>query len=109
MNRSPFNLALLAVIGLSVTGAFYAPAAAARGHVSVGIGIHVAPPPPRFERVPLARRGYVWTPGHWRWNAPARRYAWRGGMWVQTRPAYRHRNARWGRHGRHGPRGHWHR
>ena len=27
--------------------------------------IQVAPPPPRFERVPPPRRGYVWAPGHY--------------------------------------------
>jgi hypothetical protein len=59
MNRSPFSLALLAAIDLSVTGALQAISAAARGRVSVGIGIQVAPPPPRFEQVSAARIDYL--------------------------------------------------
>ncbi|MEP7185316.1 MAG: hypothetical protein ABI767_05695 [Rhodanobacter sp.] len=100
MNRSPFALALLAGISLSVAGALYAPTAAARGHVVVGVGIDVAPPSPRFERVPPLRHGYVWTPGYWAWNAPAHRYRWANGVWVQARPGYRYRPAHWVRHRR---------
>jgi hypothetical protein len=57
MNRSPFSLALLAAIDLSVTGALQAISAAARGRVS--IGIQVAPPPPRFEQVSAASIDYL--------------------------------------------------
>ena len=69
MTRTPLKLALLAGLGLSFAGAMYAPPAAARTQVAVGVRIGVAPPPPRFERVPPPRRGYVWAPGYWRWNA----------------------------------------
>jgi len=100
MIRVPLKLALLAGLGLSFAGAIYAPPAAARTQVAVGINVGVAPPPVRFERVPPPRRGYVWAPGYWRWNAPARRHVWVGGSWVQVRPGYRYRPARWVHHGR---------
>lgn len=100
MTRIPLKLALLAGLGLTFAGAIYAPSAAARTHVAVGISIGVAPPPVRFERVPPPRRGYVWAPGYWRWNGHAHRHAWVGGSWVHARPGYRYRHARWVRQGR---------
>lgn len=41
--------------------------------------INQAPPPMRMERVPMARPGYVWDQGHWRWAG--RGYAWVPGHW----------------------------
>lgn len=93
MNRSPLKLALLAGLGLTFAGAIYAPPAAARPHVVVGVS--VAPPPPRFERVPPPRRGYVWAPGYWRWNAHGRRHVWVTGHWVGVRRGYHYRPAHW--------------
>jgi hypothetical protein len=91
VNRS-LKLALLAGLSLSFfAGATYAPPAAAQ--VSVGVGIRVGPPPPRFERVPPPRMGYVWAPGYWRWDG--RRHVWAGGYWVHARPGYRYRPAYW--------------
>ena len=55
--------------------------------------VQVAPPPPRVERVPAARRGFVWVPGNWDWNG--RRYIWRAGHWERTRRGYRYRQDRW--------------
>lgn len=93
------KLALLAGLGLALTTVGYAPPAAARTHVSVNLAIG-APPPPRIERVPPPRAGYVWAPGYWRWNAPARRHVWVRGYWVQARPGYHYRPAHWERQGR---------
>lgn len=62
--------------------------------------VTVAPPPPRYERVPHARPGFVWSPGHWVWRG--NRYDWVGGSWMAHRPGYvyqqpawNHRNGHW--------------
>jgi hypothetical protein len=106
MKSIPLKLALLAGLGLTcAAGAMYAPPAAAQ--VAVGVSIGVAPPPPRFERVPPPRAGYVWAPGYWRWDG--RRHVWAGGYWVRARPGYTYRPAYWV-HGRDGWRfrnGYW--
>lgn len=69
---------------LTLGSAAFAPAPAmAQSHVSVVIG---APPPPIYERVPVARRGHVWSPGHWEWNG--RRHNWQRGVWLVERPGY---------------------
>jgi hypothetical protein len=107
MKSMPLKLALLAGLGLTCAGAIYAPPAAAQ--VAVGINIGVAPPPPRFERVPPPRAGYVWAPGYWRWDGRSRRHVWAGGYWVRSRPGYNYRPAYWV-HGRDGWRfrnGYW--
>jgi hypothetical protein len=103
MMRMTRKLALLAGLALACGGTVYTlPAAAAQVRVDVGIG--VAPPAPRFERVPPPRAGYVWAPGYWRWDGRWHRHVWVGGRWVRVHPGYRYRPARWVR----GPRGHWH-
>ncbi|HET7664265.1 MAG TPA: hypothetical protein VFK31_11590 [Rhodanobacteraceae bacterium] len=74
------------------------PAAHAGTHVSIRIGI--APPPPRWERVPAPRAGFIWAPGYWRWTGAA--YIWIGGSWHRHRPGYRYVRPRW-----HHERGGW--
>ena len=93
MNSLPLKLALLAGLGLTSAGALYAPPAAAQ--VSIGVGVGIAPPAPRFERVPPPRVGYVWAPGYWRWDGYARHHVWVGGYWVRSRPGYHYRPAYW--------------
>ncbi|WP_419095717.1 hypothetical protein [Curvibacter soli] len=63
--------ALLALGALAATPAAQAQTAS----IAVRIG---APPPPRHEPVPLARPGWLWTPGHWEVRGH-HRYAWVGG------------------------------
>jgi WXXGXW repeat (2 copies) len=95
MNSMTRKLALLAGLGLAgLTGLSYTPPATAQ--VIYG----VAPPPPRFERVPPVRAGYVWAPGYWRWDGYARRHVWVGGYWVPARRGYFYRPARWEPYGR---------
>jgi hypothetical protein len=62
--------------------------------------VRKAPPAPRHEVMPQARRGYEWAPGYWNWNG--RRYAWVKGQYVKTRtgyhwaaPAWQERDGRW--------------
>ena len=52
-----------------------------------------APPPPRREAKPRARRGQVWVAGHWQWQG--RRHVWAPGHWVQARPGHRYRQPQW--------------
>jgi hypothetical protein len=71
------------------------------------IVVREAPPPPRTERMPAARRGYVWAPGHWEWKH--NRHAWVRGTWIRDRkgyvyhaPAWEERDGQW-----HMQRGNW--
>ncbi|MFS2204320.1 YXWGXW repeat-containing protein [Variovorax sp. Varisp36] len=57
------------------------------------VAIEVAPPPPRFERMPPPRRGYVWSPGHYEWHGG--RHVWVRGYWVRERPGYAYRPPEW--------------
>lgn len=67
----------------------------------------VAPPAPRYERVPAYRPGYVWEPGHWEWRG--NRHEWIGGAWLVDRPGYvYHRHNWYERDGRwYSEAGHW--
>ena len=40
----------------------------------------------RYEPVPPPRAGFVWEPGHWRWDG--REYFWVRGHWIEHRPHY---------------------
>jgi len=95
-------LALACLLGLGIAGGIAStPPAQARTYVDVGID--VAPPAPRYERV-VVRPGYVWTPGYWRWNEGGRHHEWVAGTYVAERPGYVWRPHRW----EHGPDGHYH-
>jgi hypothetical protein len=89
MNNRPLRNWLTA-IALAAGMAAVASPASARTFVDVSIG--VPPPPVRVERV-VARPGYVWAPGYWRWNGGS--HVWVGGYWVAARPGYRYAPARW--------------
>ena len=52
-----------------------------------------APPPPRREATPRARRGQVWVAGHWEWRG--HRHVWLPGTWVQARPDHHYRQPQW--------------
>lgn len=51
------------------------------------------PPPPRYEPVPRARRGMVWSQGHWEWRG--RQYVWLPGQWLRVRPGQAYRQPHW--------------
>ena len=59
------------------------------------IRVEVAPPPPRDEAVPRPRRGHVWAPGHWQWNAKRHRHVWVKGHWERERRGYVYRAPEW--------------
>ena len=73
----------------------------------VDVYVNTAPPAPRDERMPGARRGYVWAPGYWNWRG--NRHVWTRGSWVRERPGYAYRPHNWvERDGRwHLERGRW--
>jgi hypothetical protein len=55
--------------------------------------IRIAPPPPRHERVPRSRDGYLWQPGYWNWRG--NRYEWIPGIWIADRPGYSYSQPAW--------------
>ena len=77
------TLAFAALLALGSTAFTPLPAAAQPG---IAVVIGAAPPPPRYERIPSARRGYIWSQGHWEWNG--RRHVWAPGVWLAERPGY---------------------
>jgi len=64
--------------------------------------INVAPPAARVEVAPGVRRGYLWSPGYWRWNGY--RHVWVGGVWVHERVGWHWVPAHWVANG---PQWHW--
>jgi hypothetical protein len=61
--------------------------------VSISVNIGTEPPPPRYERIPAPRHGYVWAPGYWDWNGHA--HAWREGHWERARSGYVYERPEW--------------
>ena len=55
--------------------------------------IRVAPPAPRYERIPRAHDGYMWQPGYWDWRR--NRYEWVSGIWIAERPGYVYSQPNW--------------
>ena len=60
---------------------------------AVEVYVHTAPPPPREERVPAARHGYVWTPGYWNWQG--KKHVWVKGSYVRERRGYTYHPHEW--------------
>jgi hypothetical protein len=57
------------------------------------LSIGTPPPGPIVEAVPPPRPGFVWAPGHWRWENE--RHVWMSGRWIEERPGYRWISDRW--------------
>lgn len=55
--------------------------------------VREAPPEPRSERAPPARRGYVWAPGYWDWRN--NHHVWVRGKWVRSRSGYVYNQPVW--------------
>jgi hypothetical protein len=83
---------IFAAAMLALSAAAFAPATAS-AQVGLNIVIGDAPPPPRFESVPVARRGYVWAPGYWNWDG--HRHVWAAGRWEAERRGAQYRRAEW--------------
>lgn len=92
---------LIAALLASSLGSITIPAS------SAVVIVREAPPERRAERVPQARRGYVWVPGHWDWRG--NRHVWVKGKYIRNRsgyvynaPSWEERDGRW-----HMSRGQW--
>jgi hypothetical protein len=84
----------------ALLSALVAPAAFAQHRDRGEIIVTVPPPPPRAERVPAPRHGYIWAPGYWRWDG--HHHVWVAGRWEKERPGYHWAAPRWEeRDGRH--------
>jgi hypothetical protein len=83
-------LPIAALLAISAAAWIPLPSMAQSG---VSLVINTAPPAPRFESVPAARRGYVWAPGYWNWNG--QRHVWIGGHWESARDGYQYRANEW--------------
>ncbi|MDM0089687.1 MULTISPECIES: hypothetical protein [unclassified Variovorax] len=90
MKKLALSLATAAAVLLPI-GALTLPTAAQAQ--SVGVFINTPPPPPRYERVPPPRRGYVWAPGHY--EARGHRHVWVPGGYMRARPGYAYRAPEW--------------
>lgn len=55
--------------------------------------VREAPPPPRVEAIPEARRGHVWSTGHWEWRN--NRHRWIAGNWIRERRGHRYSQPQW--------------
>lgn len=81
------KILLAALVAGSFSAGISAPAVAAV------VIVRQAPPAPRDEVVPPARRGYAWQNGHWEWRH--NHYVWTRGMWVKERRGYRYNQPTW--------------
>jgi len=88
------TLALATMITLGAAAWMPLPSMA---QIGLNLVINAAPPVPRFETVPAARRGYDWAPGYWNWNGD--RHTWRAGHWENARDGYRYQGSEWLREG----------
>jgi hypothetical protein len=89
---------LIATLLAGSLGSIAAPA------TSAILVVRQAPPAPRVERIPEARRGQIWIPGHWDWRS--NRYVWVKGKFMRDRkgymydqPTWEERDGRWHRVG----------
>ena len=85
------------ILAALVAGSLGSVAAPANSAIVI---VREAPPELRTERVPNARRGYVWAPGHWEYKR--NRHVWVKGSWMRDRkgyaynpPTWRERDGRW--------------
>jgi hypothetical protein len=89
MEATMNKLQKLLIAGL-VAGSFGSVAAPAMADTVI---IRQAPPAPRNEPIPQARRGYVWAPGHWDYRHG--RYVWTRGTWLRERHGYAYNAPTW--------------
>ena len=88
-SKKALNMLKELLLAASVAAAFAATPIVAIAQIYV----QVAPPPPRYEAAPAARRNQVWVPGHWEWRRNS--HVWTAGYWVKARPGYAYNAPRW--------------
>lgn len=90
---------LIALAAAIISTAAFSPAQA-QPHSPPGshfVVVKKAPPAPRREAVPPARRGYEWAPGYWNWTG--KKYTWVKGRYEKARPGYSYSRPEWRREG----------
>ncbi len=85
-----FKKTLIAVMCAASLGAVSLPMTAS---ADTRIYFNSAPPEPRHERIPAARKGYIWSPGYW--NARGNRHVWQAGHWERSRAGYHRVHPTW--------------
>lgn len=87
-------MALLAVV-LAASGCVQERVVHERRPVHEYVEVIAPQPPPErvIEVEPMARPGYVWSRGYWRWEGG--RYVAVHGHWVPERPGYRYVHPHW--------------
>jgi hypothetical protein len=85
-----FRKVLVAALCVASIGAFTLPETAS---AAVEIYFNAAPPPLRYEPVPVARKGYTWAPGYW--NARGEKHVWQAGHWEKNRQGYYYAQPTW--------------
>lgn len=83
---------MYAVALIALSSAAFMPAVA-MAQIDLNVVIGNAPPPPKYEIVPQARRGYVWAPGFWNWDGG--HHVWSAGRWEPERKGSQYRRAEW--------------
>ena len=84
---------LITLAAAVISTAAFAPVAQAQHSRTEVIVVQKAPPAPRHESTPRARRGYEWAPGYWNWNG--HRYTWVKGHYEKVRHGYVYARPEW--------------
>jgi hypothetical protein len=76
-------------------------------YAAVSIDVGIAPPPVRYEAVPVQQPGYQWQAGHWDYQN--NNHVWVNGVSVRDREGYNYTPHRWVQSGDkwHQEEGHW--
>ena len=85
-----FRKSLLVALCAASLGGVAVPMTAS---ADVGVYFNVAPPPARYEAVPEARHGYVWSSGYW--NSKNEKHVWQAGHWERERAGYHFTQPTW--------------
>ena len=81
------------VSALFAAGMLGAAAMPQTSSAAIDVYVNIAPPAERYERVPEARRGYVWSPGYWDYRRD--KHVWVKGSSVRERHGYAYEPNRW--------------
>jgi hypothetical protein len=84
-------------VAMIAASAILTPAPASAETHRLVLDVRTAPPAPRVEVVPAARRGWYWAPGYWTWRH--HRHVWVRGHWIRARYGHHWASPRWVEHG----------
>lgn len=84
---------LCTAAAILISSAAFVPTQALAQVTVINMNVRNAPPPPRNEAVPSARRGYEWAPGYWNWSG--RKFVWVKGHWERARNGHFYQRPEW--------------